>query len=202
MKLLSLMFLVLSCTVFSAAQTTNQMQHCQSVIDKDVDSKWAPVICSTINEHLARDEKLIRISHDGGFTTRRHGQTQQRWLPGRLQSAIFLETMRMYYKELENLAEQPPQMSIYATPEESDFILNLWPTAREGFCRYHPGEPYLELSNLEAVCPDNVNVKTAIEAEAPPGECNPPATLAGARINRGTSYECRLFSYPNSSRVR
>ncbi len=197
MKLWGLILLALSSTIFSAAQPSTRMHDCQSAIDKDVDVRWAPAICSTINKHLARGERLVRVSRDGDFTTILHGHTKERWLPGRLQSAVFLETMRMYYKELETLARKPPQMSIYATPEEADFILNLWPTARDGFCRYHPGEPYLELSTLEAVCPGRVNVKKVIDDQASAGECNPPVTLMDTNDQRRRPYECRLFSYPN-----
>jgi len=209
MKVWFLIFFIVGGNLACSAQTAAQIQQCQSTMDKDIDASLAPAICSTIINHLARGERLVRVSHDGDFTTVLHGNTKEKWMPGRLQSTVFLDTMRMYYGELEKLAMKSPQMGIYATPEETDFILNLWPTARNGFCRYHPGETYLELSNIEAVCPGNAQLSNGVasldgtgspkmrDEQSSVGMCRAPVTLKEAEKNGGSPYECRLFSYPN-----
>lgn len=180
-------------------------------MDKDIDAHLAPEICSIVIKHLARGERLLRVSHDGDFTTIIRGNTEVKWLPGRLQSTIFLETMRMYYAELDKIAKNRPQASIYAPPEETDFILNLWPTARDGFCKYHPGEAYLELSNIESNCPEKppssilgklsyrgVTWRPDSNYDRPSiASCHPPLTLRESEKNGWTPYDCRLFSYPN-----
>jgi hypothetical protein len=120
-----LSFLFLSSIVSGSAQTSAQLHKCQNLVDKNIDADLVPGICSTIYKHLSRGERLMRISHDGDFATQSHRQTEERWTPARLQSTVLLDTMGMYYKELERLARKLPQMSIYATPEEADFILNL-----------------------------------------------------------------------------
>lgn len=153
MKALLLILWALTGTLYCSAQTAAQTRRCKVATDKP---SLAPYKCASIARHVAWDERISRVSHDGDSTTIFHGNTKEHRLSGRLQSAVFLDTMRMYYGELEELARTPPQMSIYATVEEADFILNLWPTARDGFCNYHPGETYTELSNIEAVCPEPV----------------------------------------------
>jgi hypothetical protein len=203
--LLCVLTIALSC----AAQSATQLEQCKRVMDKDIDTNLVPEICSTIIMHLAPGDRVSRVSRDGDFTTTTDGNMKQHWLPGRLQSTIFLDTMRMYYGELEELARKDPKAGIYATPEETDFILNLWPIARDGFCKYHPGETYMELANIGAVCPGNVNRNTDLEdsnskSTSPPspsrlqgqiGMCQEPATLTQVRKSGFPAYECRLFGW-------
>jgi len=207
-SLASLCFLIIAMSCH--AQTAIHLEQCKKAMDKDIDLRLAPEICSTIARHLVPGESISRVSHDGDFTTVSNGKIKQRWLPGRLQSTIFLDTMRMYYRELQEIATAHPRNIIYATPEETDFILNLWPTARDGFCKYHPGESYTELSGFEAVCPGKLTTlpnhafsgsrlilplsdSTSLESA---GLCQEPITLEQAKKEGFPSYECDLFHQP------
>lgn len=155
MKSWYLLLFLLSGLTYASALTSSP-QPCKSVTYKRIDPRRSPAICSASYKSVMRCERPVRISHNVAFSARLRAHSDHSLMSRRLfYPTVFLETMQTYYKELETLARKPPQMSIYATPEETDFIVNLWPKVRNGFCRHHPGARYIELSNREAVCPGN-----------------------------------------------